>query len=107
MVFNRSANFQMAACLLIMFLAYAAQVQNRPYMSPSECKDVLAKHEAAALAGDALHSRLRSCIAGVESRGRKRGVVRSLIMANGRVDAGAAFTALREYAFNFNTVVRP
>jgi hypothetical protein len=103
-VFNLSVNFQMAACLLIMFLAYAAQVQNRPYMSPSECVTVIAAHEAAAAAGDELHARLRANIAGVESRGRKRGVVRSLLTPAGRVDASAALSALREYAFNFNTV---
>jgi hypothetical protein len=103
-VFNRSVNFQMAACLLIMFLAYAAQVQNRPYMSPTEFKDILEKHEALATSGNALHARLKANISGIEARGRKRGLVRSLFTADGKVDAAAAFTAIRDYAFNFNTV---
>jgi hypothetical protein len=47
-IFNKNPSFQMAACLLIMFLAYAAHVQVRPYMSPSECEGVLKRAAAAA-----------------------------------------------------------
>ena len=101
-MFNRSVNFQMAACLLIVFLAYAAQVQVRPYMSPSECSAVLEAHELAALKGDPLHNRLKSAIAGIDSMGKKQGVKRGLFKAEGVIDSSALFAHMRDYVFNFN-----
>ena len=70
-IFAKSVNFQMAACLLIMFLAFAAHVQARPYMSPSEREDVL-KAAAAAATTDVVYARLCEALSKVESRPSKR-----------------------------------
>jgi hypothetical protein len=40
-VFGKNSSFQMAACLLIMFLAYSAQMMFRPYMNAGEFEAVL------------------------------------------------------------------
>jgi len=103
-MFNRSVNFQMAACLLIMFLAYAAQVQVRPYMSPGEYHVILELHEASALKGDALHGRLRASIQGIDSKGKKKGVARKFFRSDNTLDTSALILAARDYVFNFNTV---
>jgi hypothetical protein len=70
--FRRSAAFQLSALLLVMFVAYAAQVKFLPYMSPTEFDAVLASHVEASFTSK-IHARLRATIAGVELRGRKRG----------------------------------
>ena len=102
-IFNRSVNFQMAACLLIMFLAYAAQVQTRPYMSPGDADAVVRSNEARATDGDLQQQRLRANIAGIISRGRKT-ARKNVLAPSGRINANALAAAVRDYAFNFNTV---
>jgi hypothetical protein len=101
-VFNKSAAFQMAACLLIMFLAYAAQVQIHPYMSPADYEGVLKSHEAKA-ATDPLHARLKANIAGIVHMGRKK-VRRDQLVVDGRIDAKAVLGLLGNWLFNYNTV---
>ena len=102
-IFNRSVNFQMAACLLIMFLAYTAQVQMRPYMSPGDADAVIKSNDARAIEGDTRQQRLRSNIAGILSRGRKTGR-KNVLTPSGKISVNALAVAIRDYAFNFNTV---
>jgi hypothetical protein len=85
-----------------MFLAYAAHVQVRPYLSPSEREDVI-KHAALSATTSALYARLHAKIAAVESQGRKR-TLRPILSSSGAVDASAAFSAFRSWLMNYNTV---
>jgi hypothetical protein len=101
-VFNKNASFQMAACLLVMFVAYAAQVHVRPYMSPANFEDVLKAHVESSYA-NAVHARLRANLATIETRGRKK-VRKNLLNFEGKVDRSAVFGLLAGWLFNYNTV---
>jgi hypothetical protein len=101
-VFNRNSSFQKAACLLIMFLAYAAQVQIRPYLSAGDFEEVLRSHTEASYTST-VHARLRQNLAGIESRG-KRKTRKNLINFEGSVDRSAVLGVLTGFFFNYNTV---
>ncbi len=101
-VFNKNSSFQMAACLLVMFVAYAAQVHVRPYMSPANFEDVLKAHVESSFTS-AIHARLRANLATIETRGRKK-VRKNLLNFEGRVDRAAVFGILTGWLFNYNTV---
>ncbi len=101
-VFGKNSAFQMAACLLIMFLAYAAQTAARPYMSPGDYDDVIRAHEARALT-DSTHARLRTQIASIETRGRKK-ARKNLLSFDGSVDRSALLGVLTTWLFNYNTI---
>jgi hypothetical protein len=106
-IFNRNPSFQMAACLLIMFLAFSAQVQMRPYMSPSEHEDVAAAWKARGLVEPkSVFGRLNTRLAHVAAMGRKGGkkVDLSMLTAGGRVNAHAAWQLLKQWMLNYNTV---
>jgi len=102
LMFRRSAAFQLAAALLIMFLAYAAQVRFVPYMSPGDYDDVLAEHKRLALTSP-LHARLQATLSEIEGQGRKR-TRSTLLTPTGRVDARAVAGAVGAWLFNYNTV---
>jgi hypothetical protein len=101
-LYNKNAAFQLAASMLIMFLAYAAQVVYYPYMSPADMEDVLKDHERKSFTSP-VHARLRATIAGIETRGRRR-VRKNLMNAEGKVDTKALLGVLRGWLFNYNTV---
>ncbi len=101
-IFNKNASFQMAACLLIMFVAYAAQVHVRPYMSPANFDDVLKGHVEASFTS-LIHARLRANLANIETRGRKK-ARRNLINFEGKVDRSAILGVLTGWLFAYNTV---
>jgi hypothetical protein len=101
-MFNKNSSFQLAAALLVCFLAYAAQVRFTPYMSPGEYDVALREHEAAALTSP-LHAKLRDSIARIDGRGRKK-VHRNVLTSNGKVDYTAALGVLTSWMFNYNTV---
>ena len=101
-VFNKNASFQMAACLLVMFIAYAAQTHVRPYMSPGNFEQVLREHTEASFTS-AIHARLRSALANIETRGRKK-VRKNLLNFEGKVDRAAVFGILTSWLFEYNTV---
>jgi hypothetical protein len=101
-VFSKNSSFQMAACLLIMFLAYSAQMMVRPYLSPGEYESVLKSHADSAFS-NVVHARLRSQIANIETRGKKR-VRKNLLNFEGRVDRTAVLGVLMGWFFNYNTV---
>lgn len=103
-IFGGSVNFQMAACLLIMFVAYAAQVQLRPYMSPSDFADVLKANEERAAGGSMLHARLKNTIDAIESRGRKIAAPQKILGNDGKINRNALLKAALTWFFNYNTV---
>jgi len=102
LMFRRSGAFQLAASLLIMFLAYAAQVKWNPYMSPQEYEAVLKAHIESSYTSP-IHARLRVTLANIENRGKKR-THRNLMTKDGRVDYSAVLGILTTWLFNYNTV---
>jgi hypothetical protein len=101
-IFNKNPSFQMAACLLVMFVAYSAQMMNRPYMSPSEYDDVLKAHLEASFTSQT-HARLRATLSNIETRGRKK-ARKNLINFEGKLDRSAILGVLSGWLFNYNTV---
>jgi hypothetical protein len=102
LMFRQNSAFQLAAALLVMFLAYAAQVRFQPYMSPSEREAVLKEHLELSYTSP-LHARLRAILAGIESRGRKK-THRNILTVKGRVDARALLGRIGTFMFDYNTV---
>jgi len=92
----------MAACLLIMFLAYSAQMMFRPYMNAGEYDAVLKAHAESALTSKT-HAELRAQLAGVEARGKKR-AAKNLLNFEGKVDRSAVLGLLTGWLFNYNTI---
>jgi hypothetical protein len=106
-IFSSSVGFQMASCLMIMFLAYTLQVQVRPYMCSDDYDPELKAFKAAVAAQDPLALRLKATMDGIESRGRKRTPARSVlavISAGGKIDRRALMRAVGSWVFNYNTV---
>jgi hypothetical protein len=101
-VFGKNSSFQMAACLLIMFLAYSAQMMFRPYMNAGEYDAVLKSHVESSFT-NAIHARIRAQIANVEARG-KRAARKNLLNFEGKVDRSAVLGLLTSWLFNYNTV---
>ena len=101
-LFNKNAAFQLAAALLILFLAYAAQVKNNPYMSAANHEEVLRDHVQASYTS-AIHARLRATIASIEYRGRKK-AHRNVLRGDGKIDASAVLGLLTSFLFDYNTV---
>jgi hypothetical protein len=101
-VFSKNSSFQMAACLLVMFLAYSAQVMVRPYLSAAEFDDVIKAHIESSYTS-AIHARLRVQIAKIESRGKKK-VRKNLLSFDGTVDRSAILGVLTGWFFNYNTI---
>jgi len=92
----------MAACLLVMFLAYSAQVMVRPYLSAAEFDDVIKAHIESSYTS-AIHARLRAQIVKIESRGKKK-VRKNLLSFDGTVDRSAILGVLTGWFFNYNTI---
>ena len=101
-VFGKNSSFQMAACLMIMFLAYSAQMIFRPYMNSGEFEDVLKSHAESAFTS-VLHARIRTHIANIETRGRKK-ARKNLLNFEGKVDRSAVLGLLTSWLFNYNTI---
>jgi len=102
LMFGRNVGFQMASCLMILFLAYAAQVRYSPYMSPDEHDEVIRKLLQLS-ASSKLHNRLRATLAHVESLGRKKGRTNKLT-ARSKFSAVSAIYYLAGLLFNYNFV---
>jgi hypothetical protein len=101
-IFNRNASFQLAAALMIMFLAYAAQVRWAPYMPPSGYDAALRDHAILALSSP-LHQRLRAALADIAARGRKK-ATRNKISMRGRLTPRALFGAVAAWLADHNVV---
>ena len=101
-VFGKNSSFQMAACLLVMFLAYSAQMMFRPYMNAGEFESVLKAHVESSFT-NAVHARIRAQIANIETRGRKK-ARKNLLTFDGKVDRGAVLGLLTSWLFNYNTI---
>ena len=58
--FNKSASFQLAACLLVLIVALCVHLRALPYMSPGSHDDVLRSHKAS-IFSSAAPARLDVC----------------------------------------------
>jgi hypothetical protein len=101
-LFNKNAAFQMAACLLVMFLAYSLQVKWSPYMSPSDGDLVIKQHDADVFTS-AVHRKLDEYIKEVKARGRKR-TRKNLLTYDGKLNRNALLGVLTGWLFNYNTI---
>lgn len=103
LIFNTNQNFQMAAMLLVLFVAYAAQVRFLPYMGPATFDAVLKDHEEQACMGDATHLKLAATLAGIETKGRKR-TRGNTFNTMKSMDGKALASAFAAFLFDYNTV---
>ncbi len=99
LMFNKNPAFQMSFALLVLFVCYALQVRNTPYMSMSEREEVLREHRRLALEGHKVHSLLAATIADVKRAGRRIGAVASMDQQKERLDNAAV-----SFFWNYNTV---
>lgn len=102
LMFNRTASFQLAASLLVCFVAFAAQVYVAPYMGPAEYENVLRSHNEAAFTSD-IHSRLRAAISQVKTRAKRKSH-RNALVRTSTVDPKAVLGVLTSWAFSYNVV---
>jgi len=72
LIFNTNQNFQMAAMLLVLFLAYAMQVRFFPYMGPKNFDEVLKQHAIAVANNNERHIRVEQTLIKIQARGRKK-----------------------------------
>ena len=101
-VFGKNSSFQMAACLMIMFLAYSAQMIFRPYMNSGEFENVLRSHHESSFT-NATHAEISRQVANIETRGRKK-ARKNLLNFEGKVDRSAVLGVLTGWLFNYNTI---
>jgi hypothetical protein len=110
LAFQQNASFQLAAMLLVLFGAFAAQVRNVPYMTASNYEAVLAEHAAMVRKGNQLHVRLEATLCHIAERGRKRsrpvslGGVAADLAALKSLTVGQVLHATFGYLVDANTV---
>jgi hypothetical protein len=103
-LFNRNASFQLAAALLVIFVAYAAQMKFAPYMGPSDFDDVLKSWEQRAITGDHAAISLWSKLKGIESRGRKKMHRNGTLSLTSSLSGTQLLGILQGWLFGYNTV---
>jgi len=99
-IFNQVPAFQLAACILILFFAYAAQARYKPYMPVSDFDDAVRDHQLASLVPNSLHAALAARLRDVDTRGRKT-ARKNFMMAKGHTSRVNRLVAI---AFNLNTL---
>jgi hypothetical protein len=92
----------MAACLMVMFLAYTAQMMFMPYMSAASFDQVLKNHSEAAFT-NSTHARIKNQVSGIEARGRKK-AAKNLMTFDGKIDRSAVLSVLTGWLFDYNTI---
>jgi hypothetical protein len=103
-IFSADPSFQMAACLLIMFLAFSAQVQVRPYLCAAENEGVLKENALLALAmPKSVYAKLQGRLANVASQQKKQAKP-SLLFSKGRVNTTALVAVVGKWLMNYNTM---
>jgi len=104
LIFSRNIGFQMAACLLILFLSYVLQVRFLPYMGADDHSNVIRRLLALAPTSP-FHNRLLASLASVEAIGRKKARKNKMtISTDGEPTASAIFYWITGALFNYNTV---
>jgi hypothetical protein len=106
LMFNRNPAFQMAFCLLVLFLAYAMQVRYRPYMPASEFDEVLEySNRMARKNPHGLYNRLRQRLLTVDAQSKKRTTSNTLAAGSGaRISAAVLLGHMYVFLTNYNTL---
>jgi hypothetical protein len=68
LLFQSTPAFQLAVALLVLVLAYALQVQHRPYLSARERREIILLHERRCQDGDEKHMRIQAEILDVSAK---------------------------------------
>jgi len=103
LIFNTNQNFQMAAMLLVLFLAYAMQVRFFPYMGPKNFDEVLKQHEEAVRQCNPLHLRLAATLSGIQARGKRQSRTQS-IQNKRALSVSAIAGTISSFLFDYNVV---
>ena len=101
-MFSTNPAFQMAACLLVLFLSYSLQTQCNPLMDPSEYGKVIESHIQSKDTSP-IHARIHGMLVSVESRNTRR-YHKNVLLKNGRIDGAAVIRAAWSWLFNYNTI---
>ena len=116
LLFRSNPGFQLAAVLLVLFVAYVWQVKHQPYMSTAQRNAVVLDHRAKAEQGDKLHVRIEHSMKRMQSQAsqRARQQKQSHSSLKGLDAAGSEIKRReeeqddqkreREFFFDFNTV---
>jgi hypothetical protein len=102
-MFSSNVAFQMASCLLILFISYVLQTKFNPFMSYTDYEQVLKDNENAG-AWSTLHSKLNIIIRSIEMQGRRKFYKNTIITKNGSINRSALLLAAGAWMFNYNTV---
>jgi hypothetical protein len=103
-MFRQVGSYQLAMCLLVLFVAFVLQTQHLPYLTHQNRGAVIDDHLAKALAGDKLHAHIESEMRAVEKRNTRKRQKQNLfdaIVASKDKDASATLIL---FIFDANTV---
>jgi hypothetical protein len=104
LMFRQVGAYQLAMCLLVLFVAFVLQTQHLPYITHQNRQSVIDDHLAKALAGDQLHSTIESDMRTVEKRNTRKRQKQNLfdnIVSRKTKDASALVIL---FIFDANTV---
>jgi len=104
LMFRQVGSYQLAMCLLVLFIAFVLQTQHLPYITHQNRQSVVDDHLAKALAGDKLHATIESDMRAVEKRNTRKRQKQNLfdnIVSRKTKDASALVVL---FIFDANTV---
>ena len=104
-MFVTNAAFQMAVCLLILFIGYSLQTRFNPFMCYTDYEDVIKQH-LDAVSWSKTHMQVNAMLITVHAQNRIRRKTHnnSIFTATGFIDKRALFKAMGSWMFNYNTV---
>lgn len=104
-LFANNSSFQMAACLLIMFISYVFQTRFNPFMCYSDFEQVIRDH-LASVNWSRAHMQVNAMLLSVnaQNNNRKKAHFNNIVSLTGKINKGALFQAVGSWIFNYNTV---
>ena len=102
-LFSGNAPFQMAACLLILFLAYVLQSWFNPFMCYSDYASVLESHGKSILSSP-IHHRISLRLHEMDIVLHHHRFQKNIMSHTGAIDKAALFERFGSWLFNYNTV---
>lgn len=104
-MFASNSAFQMAACLLILFISYALQTRFNPLMCYSDYEDVIRSH-LEAISWSKIHMQVHAMLLSVNAKNKvhKKRYRNSIMNLTGKIDRIALFKSVGSWLFNYNTV---
>jgi hypothetical protein len=103
-MFRQVGAYQLAMCLLVLFVAFVLQTQHNPYITHENKQGVIDEHLAKALAGDKLHATIESDMRATEKKNtrkrQKQNLFENLVSGKGKDTS----TMVVLFIFDANTV---